>query len=393
MTAAGDRVVRAAAQAPAPTPDEGHELLLRAGRRARDSGESARARWRSAWSCRPTPATTATSPRAIDRLTKVQAEGSIADPPAALRRVLPRSRPAAHRPAVVRRSGSTTTSPWRWPPLRPILTNNFVRGAVSGLGVVNLVAGFADLAPVCRRAREPAASVLDCATAPSDRDALPGHRPPASAPEPRRSTAAPRLAQARCAVDAGVDLIQVRERDLEAARWRALVARARSTSRAARATRVVVNDRLDVALACGADGVHLRGDSMPVARGARASRRPGFWSADRCTASPRRERGRRRRLSDRRHRVSDGVEAGAAPAARPRRAARRSCARSPCRCWRLAGSRRRARRGGRDRRGRRRGDRPVHASAGAERGCRAVRLRPLVDTRARFDSVKTHFLT
>jgi len=33
-----------------------------------------------------------------------------------------------------------------WPPLRPFLTNNFVRGAVSGLGVVNLFAGFADLA-------------------------------------------------------------------------------------------------------------------------------------------------------------------------------------------------------------------------------------------------------
>ena len=33
-----------------------------------------------------------------------------------------------------------------WPPLRPILSNNFLRGAVSGLGVVNLFAGCADLA-------------------------------------------------------------------------------------------------------------------------------------------------------------------------------------------------------------------------------------------------------
>jgi hypothetical protein len=32
-----------------------------------------------------------------------------------------------------------------WPGLRPIVTNNFVRGAVTGLGLVNLVAGFADL--------------------------------------------------------------------------------------------------------------------------------------------------------------------------------------------------------------------------------------------------------
>jgi hypothetical protein len=33
-----------------------------------------------------------------------------------------------------------------FPPLRTFLANNFVRGAVSGLGIVNLFAGFADLA-------------------------------------------------------------------------------------------------------------------------------------------------------------------------------------------------------------------------------------------------------
>ena len=33
-----------------------------------------------------------------------------------------------------------------WPVLQPLMTNNFVRGAVTGLGVVNLFAGFADLA-------------------------------------------------------------------------------------------------------------------------------------------------------------------------------------------------------------------------------------------------------
>jgi hypothetical protein len=32
-----------------------------------------------------------------------------------------------------------------WPIVHAIVTNNFVRGAISGLGVVNLVAGFADL--------------------------------------------------------------------------------------------------------------------------------------------------------------------------------------------------------------------------------------------------------
>jgi hypothetical protein len=32
-----------------------------------------------------------------------------------------------------------------WPGVHAVITNNFVRGAVTGLGVVNLVAGFADL--------------------------------------------------------------------------------------------------------------------------------------------------------------------------------------------------------------------------------------------------------
>jgi thiamine-phosphate pyrophosphorylase len=68
----------------------------------------------------------------------------------------------------------------------------------------------------------------------------------------------------RSAVDAGVDLIQVRERDLHAADLSALVRDIVGLARGT-ATRVVVNDRLDVAIACGADGVHLRGDSVAPA--------------------------------------------------------------------------------------------------------------------------------
>jgi hypothetical protein len=37
---------------------------------------------------------------------------------------------------------------YAWPELRTLMTNNFVRGAVSGLGVLNLLAGFFELAPV-----------------------------------------------------------------------------------------------------------------------------------------------------------------------------------------------------------------------------------------------------
>ena len=82
------------------------------------------------------------------------------------------------------------------------------------------------------------------------------------------------VAQARHAVDAGVDLIQVRERDLEAADLAALVADLLAVTRST-PTRLLVNDRLDVAIACGADGVHLRGDSIPIAM-ARRLARPGF---------------------------------------------------------------------------------------------------------------------
>jgi len=69
------------------------------------------------------------------------------------------------------------------------------------------------------------------------------------------------LQQARHAVDAGIDYLQVRERDLEAAALADIVQALVSVARGS-ATRVLVNDRLDVALACGAAGVHLRGDSI-----------------------------------------------------------------------------------------------------------------------------------
>jgi thiamine-phosphate pyrophosphorylase len=72
------------------------------------------------------------------------------------------------------------------------------------------------------------------------------------------------VAQARYAADAGVDLIQVRERDLEAGALLALTGELVAATRGTH-TRIVVNDRLDVALAAGAAGVHLRGDSIPIA--------------------------------------------------------------------------------------------------------------------------------
>ena len=85
---------------------------------------------------------------------------------------------------------------------------------------------------------------------------------------------APVVEQCRDAVRAGIDMIQVRERDLEAAALSALVGDLVRLTRGT-STRVVVNERLDVAIACGADGVHLRGDSIAVGQ-ARSIAPAGF---------------------------------------------------------------------------------------------------------------------
>lgn len=72
------------------------------------------------------------------------------------------------------------------------------------------------------------------------------------------------LQQVRHAVDAGIDGIIVRERDLEARDLADLTIAIVQLTRGTK-TRVVVNDRLDVALTSGADGVHLRSDSIAPA--------------------------------------------------------------------------------------------------------------------------------
>ena len=75
----------------------------------------------------------------------------------------------------------------------------------------------------------------------------------------------PVLDHCRDAVRAGVDLIQIREPGLESPELLSLVVKVVDMTRDT-PTRVVVNDRLDVALASGAHGVHLRGDSVPPGR-------------------------------------------------------------------------------------------------------------------------------
>jgi thiamine-phosphate pyrophosphorylase len=59
-------------------------------------------------------------------------------------------------------------------------------------------------------------------------------------------------------------MLQIRERDLETSALVRLVSASVEMARGT-GTRVVVNDRLDVALACGASGVHLPASSLPPA--------------------------------------------------------------------------------------------------------------------------------
>jgi thiamine-phosphate pyrophosphorylase len=67
-------------------------------------------------------------------------------------------------------------------------------------------------------------------------------------------------------VAAGVDGFQIRAKELTDA---ALLDFARRVIDAVDGTTVVVNDRVDIALAAGADGVHLGSDDLPVAEARR----------------------------------------------------------------------------------------------------------------------------
>ena len=74
------------------------------------------------------------------------------------------------------------------------------------------------------------------------------------------------------ATSAGIDAIQIREKDLSARELVELGTRAVEIVRRVNAqglsqtrTKVLVNSRIDVVIACGADGVHLRSDDVSAA--------------------------------------------------------------------------------------------------------------------------------
>lgn len=67
------------------------------------------------------------------------------------------------------------------------------------------------------------------------------------------------------AIAAGIDWIQIREKDLPARELLTVTREAVKSAAAGHNARIIVNDRLDVALAAQAHGVHLRESSAPVA--------------------------------------------------------------------------------------------------------------------------------
>src|SRR5258705_8741425 len=87
------------------------------------------------------------------------------------------------------------------------------------------------------------------------------------------------LSKIEAAAAAGVDWIQIREKDLSGRDCglltrEALQRAAKSPASNAAPTRILVNDRLDVALSEGAGGVHLSENSLPLPEAKRLVRAP-----------------------------------------------------------------------------------------------------------------------
>ncbi len=101
----------------------------------------------------------------------------------------------------------------------------------------------------------------------TDRHALERARAPSIGdPIPQNAVTDPAhalLETIRKTAAAGVDWIQIREKDLEACTLAELARLAVAATREM-GTRILVNDRLDVALAAGAAGVHLGETSLPA---------------------------------------------------------------------------------------------------------------------------------
>jgi len=107
------------------------------------------------------------------------------------------------------------------------------------------------------------------------------HSAAGSASEDCRRALVEKIAKA---AGAGINWVQIREKTIEARALAELLRLAVAASRGTR-TSILVNDRLDVALAAGASGVHLGEASLPVeavAEWRRSAGRPEFLIGVSC---------------------------------------------------------------------------------------------------------------
>lgn len=83
-------------------------------------------------------------------------------------------------------------------------------------------------------------------------------------PEQTRGRPAERVLAAL--LEAGVSILQLRVKSLPPVDFLELAKQARAVTRA-HGCKLIINDRVDIALACGADGVHLGQDDLPLSAG------------------------------------------------------------------------------------------------------------------------------
>jgi thiamine-phosphate pyrophosphorylase len=101
----------------------------------------------------------------------------------------------------------------------------------------------------------------------------------------RKTGDRPLLEVIDAAIAGGLDLLQIREKDLPAGELLDLVRAAQDLVKRARSRcRIVVNDRLDVALAARANGVHLPSEGLPIKEV--RSRAKGRFQIGRSVHSP-----------------------------------------------------------------------------------------------------------
>src|SRR5689334_9678687 len=84
--------------------------------------------------------------------------------------------------------------------------------------------------------------------------------------DPEQTRGRPAQRALAALVEAGVSILQLRVKSLPPVDFLELAKQARAVTRA-HGCQLIVNDRVDIALACDADGVHLGQDDLPLSAG------------------------------------------------------------------------------------------------------------------------------